>query len=275
MSESQVMYGVFRNGIPYARWGTGSKTLVIFSGGPGNTIEKGAGFRMINTCYDPFLREYTAWLVTRKLNQPNGYSTRDMSDDYAVMIRENFHGQADLIIASSYGGLIAQHFAAEHSDCFKHMVLAISSHRGTQRGMEIDLAYARYLSEGKWSKALSTISEALYPKGLFLAVVKALSFILGGIFLKGSKPVYPNDPLVEAQAELEHHADESLRRISVPVLIIGGTDDGYFEKSSFEEMAAMIPQAELHLYEGKTHMSTLEDERFHRDVMAFIQKYPA
>jgi hypothetical protein len=59
--------------------------------------------------FEPFTAEYSIYLVSRKKGQPKGYSTRDMSNDYAEIIRHDFGGHVDVIIGISSGGLIAQH----------------------------------------------------------------------------------------------------------------------------------------------------------------------
>lgn len=38
MAKMNIEYGLLTNQIPYARWGRGEKIMLIFSGGPGNTI---------------------------------------------------------------------------------------------------------------------------------------------------------------------------------------------------------------------------------------------
>ena len=66
----------------YARWGSRKKIMVVFSGGPGNSIPTGLGLKLMTKSYDPFAKEYTIYLVTRKIGQPKGYTTREMSNDY-------------------------------------------------------------------------------------------------------------------------------------------------------------------------------------------------
>ena len=54
---------------------------------------------------------------------------------------------------------------------------------------------------------------------------------------------FQKDVLIEAEAELAHEATESLKRIRVPVLVIGGTEDVYFPREYIEEMADVIEGA--------------------------------
>ncbi len=50
--------------------------------------------------------DYTLYGVLRKPGMPQGYTLKDMADDYAVMIREEFGGPVD-VLGISTGGSIA------------------------------------------------------------------------------------------------------------------------------------------------------------------------
>ena len=117
-------YGITSNNIPYARFGHGEKTLLLWSGGPGNNIPRGIAFDRLSHGLTSLLDEYTITLLTRKSGLRKGYTTRDMSDDYAELIRTEFDGHVDLIIGISYGGIIVGHFAADHPEMFDHIVMS-------------------------------------------------------------------------------------------------------------------------------------------------------
>jgi len=42
MDISGLQYGDFFGNISYVRWGTGNKKMIIFPGGPGNTVPNSA-----------------------------------------------------------------------------------------------------------------------------------------------------------------------------------------------------------------------------------------
>jgi len=74
--------------------------------------------------------------------------------------------------------------------------------------------------------------------------------------------------VIEAKAEVEHDASEALGRISVPVLLVGGTDDFAFPLAALEEMHRLVPGSELKIYEGG-HTAAFLDKRFVKDVAEF------
>src|SRR5262245_7348011 len=102
MAANKFTYSTFRNGIPYLRFGAGPKTLLMLGGGPGNLLPTGLGASGFVRGMKGFSESYTVYLVTRKSGLPEGCTTRDMSDDYAEMIREHFHGHVDLVLGVSY-----------------------------------------------------------------------------------------------------------------------------------------------------------------------------
>jgi pimeloyl-ACP methyl ester carboxylesterase len=270
LNQDNPKYGDLFGGIPYVSWGAGKKIMLVFAGGPGNSVPGKFVIKNFYREFDLFKKEFTIYLVTRRKDQPEGYSTRDMSDDYAKMIAHDFGGHVDLVVGTSYGGLIAQHFAADHPGLFDHLVIALAAHRMSEIGREIDYKFAEYLSRGKIRRAAALLVDALYPPGIARFFYKVAFWLLGDILLGKMHATYRKDVMVEASAELAHESLSSLARIQVPVLIICGDEDIYFPKEYYEEMAGLIKKSSLKVYRGKGHLETLEDKSFAWDIFEFI-----
>lgn len=228
MDISGLQYGDFFGSFSYVRWGTGYKKMIIFPGGPGNTVPSSFMLKNLYSEFEPFTKEYSICIVSRKQGQPRGYSTRDMSNDYAEIIWHDFGGHVDLIIGTSFGGMIAQHFAADHPELFDHIVVAIAAHRMSDIGRQIDYKFAELLSQGKTRNATALLAEALAPTGstsLIRCFNKIMFWLMGGALLGQMHGAYKNDVMVEAQAQLDHEAKDSLARIHVPVLVVCSTAD--------------------------------------------------
>ncbi len=269
MAKRGAEHGVFENGIPYARMGAGERELLVFFGGPGNIIPQGLGLRAFSAGLRPLFETYTVHLVTRKSGLPQGYTTRDMSDDYAELIHQAFGEHVDVVIGISYGGLIAQHFAADHAALFDHVVIAMAAHQGSEVGKKLDLRFAELLSEGKVRAAYATLAEVMAPNGVLKALISALLWLSGGSMMGEPSETFADDVLIEAEAELAHDATDSLKRIEVPVLVLCGDEDLYFPRCYVEEMAGIIDQATLKFYPGNGH-TIVTDPQFARDVLDFI-----
>ena len=272
MPQNKPEYGFSSNDIPFVKWGNGGKVMLIFNGGPGNILPKGAGFRMMTADFEPFVQTHTLYMIGRKRGLKNGVTTRDLSDDFAEMIKTDFGGRVDTVIGISFGGMIAQHFAADHADCFKHLVIAIASHKMSEEGKNIDLDYARLIAGGEYRKGFLRLADALSSKGIGRFLMKSMFWLFGGAMMKGDYDGYDRDIVLEAVAETSHDAEDALARISVPVLIIGGTRDVYFPLESYEEMHAKIKNSILKIYVGRNHMNTMRDKRFAADVWEIIRE---
>lgn len=271
MAKTKLIYGRFENGVPYLRFGTGAKTLLFLVGGPGNLLPTGYAVSGFTRGMQGFAEDYTIYLASRKSGLPEGYSTRNMSDDYAELIRADFDGYVDLVIGFSFGGLIVQHFAADHAELCGHLVIGGAAHRISEAALHIDGQYAHLISQGKDREAMAQRAAAIFPGGPLKLLLSAVLWVFGKAFLGPIDDTFRQDVVIEANAELTHEAADSLRRIKIPVLIVCGTDDFAFPLSTVKEMAGMIPNATLRVYE-RGHSTVFLDKRFVGDVREFTSR---
>jgi pimeloyl-ACP methyl ester carboxylesterase len=273
MAQTKFIRGVFKNGIPYGRFGAGPKTLLFLAGGPGNLVPTGLGAAGFVRGMRAFRDDYTIYFVTRKSGLPEGYTTKQMSDDYAELIREEFGGHVDLVMGVSYGGLIAQHFAADYPALFDHLVIVMAAHKISAAAKRIDCRYAELIHQRKDRAAMAVRAAAVFPSGPLKYVMGAALWTLGKPLLGPVDDTFRRDILIEARAEATHESTESLQRIKVPVLIVAGRDDFAFPLGAMQEMAGLIEQATLKVYQGG-HTAAFLDKRLARDVREFIDHRP-
>jgi pimeloyl-ACP methyl ester carboxylesterase len=123
--------GYSENGLPYFCIGDSPCTLFVFEGlGFENKPPSGLQLRFTAGDYKRFTKEYTVYSVGRKPDLPDDYSTRDMANDYANMIKEELEPPVD-ILGLSTGGTIAQYFVLDHPQLVRRLVLASTGY--TQR----------------------------------------------------------------------------------------------------------------------------------------------
>src|SRR5262245_38783718 len=120
-----MVRGTFANGIPYLKFGNGPETMLFFAGGPGNTLPSGLGASGFVRAMRSFTADYTVMLVTRRSGLTPGYTTRTMADDYAELVSRELGGHVRLVVGASYGGLIAQYFAASYPELFDRLVIVM------------------------------------------------------------------------------------------------------------------------------------------------------
>ncbi|MCW4044565.1 MAG: alpha/beta hydrolase [Candidatus Bathyarchaeota archaeon] len=237
-----VEKGVFGNGIPYVRFGEGEKTLLVFSGGPSNTLPSGFLLR-ISSQFKHISKSYLVYMLGRKAGLPEGYTTRDMAEDYATLIRDEFEGGPIDVMGTSYGGLIAQHLAADHPELIRSLVIAISCHRFSDEGNELDMNSAQLLSESKKRAALKSLYPLIEGDKAKKALMKFFMAYIGPLVWKPHD--HPSDLLVEGKAEIAHNSKSRLAEIKAPTLVIAGDKDYFCPVERLRETAAGIPNAKL------------------------------
>ena len=263
-----VTKGVFSNGVPYVRFGEGKRALLVFSGGPGNTLPSSFMIQVAGH-FKQLSKRCVVYVLARKAGLPEGYTTRDMAEDYASIIREYFAGGPVDVMGESYGGLIAQHLAADHPELIRRLIIAMSAYRFSEEGNELDMKYAQLLSEGKKREALQT----MYPLIEGNRITKAFMKLFMGYIapLMWSIPDKPSDLLVESKAEKAHNSKNRLAEIKAPTLVICGDKDYFCPVERLRETAAGAPNAKLVLYKGKGHMNIM-GKKFDEDILAFLDE---
>ena len=264
MTQPKKKSGYFRCGLPFNRAGHGSCPLVIF---PGLTFENKPQFGMLGM-YGFLREEYTLFAVQRRPGMPAGYTLADMGNDYAAMIREEFGGPVD-VLGISTGGSIALHFAADHPDLVRRLVIHSSAHMLNDAARALQLDVARLAQEGRWRQAWAALIRTIFPQqgaGRWLAqpLVRLSAWLLSL-----SPPRDPGDLVVTVEAEDRHAFKDRLGEIAAPTMVAGGADDFFYSPTLFRETAAGMPNARLCLYDGVGHPAG--GRQFRSDVLAFLR----
>lgn len=272
-NRDTVQTGVFSNSMAYATWGAGPKSLLVIPGGPGNYIPPDF---MLRIMLQPLLRPlvddgYRAWVVTRRRNMPEGHSVADMADEYAALIRDEFDGQADLVLGRSYGGMIALYLAADHPDCAEHFIVAGAAHEITDRGKDIDYRMALGISNGDRNAAGMAMGEYMLAGDRYRWLRRILAPGLGRMTGGAPHEHYRHDIMVEAAAERAYSARDALPRITVPILLICGDRDIFFPRDVVEETARLIPHCTLILYPGQGHIKAFSNKRLGSDALVYVR----
>ena len=256
----------------YARWGDGPRTMLYIPGGPGNAIIDSKLFlNMTMKPLMPLIEDgFSIWVVARKQNMPTGHTVEDMAADYAELIKSDFGGRVDTVVGGSYGGLVAQYVAANHADCFDHIVVTMAACE--VRNSHADLEFARLLSEGRSAEGWTVMANSLWPNLRPQAVAELVGRMMARMTAKAEHEYFRHDVLVEGEAEFAFDARPALPRIEVPVLMLNGGEDHYFPRDLIEETERLIPDCTSQIYEGKSHVQATADERLAQDIREFVNR---
>ena len=266
--KNNIKTGFFEDSLPYTRMGNKPNILVVL---PGLEFvhEPLSGF-MLKRFFKSIillLEEYTVFYVGRRPNLPIDYFFDNIADDYAQMIRREFKGPVD-VMGISTGGQIAHYLAADHPDVVRKLIIFSAAYRLSEKGAEIEGRAAEYIKQGKYGKSLATTIELIFSSGIKRSFMKFLMRLLGKMFL--GKMKYPNDPLVEFQADLEMDFRDRLKDIKAPTLVISGDLDICYSADDVSATAEGIPNAKLILYKGYGH--SLTAKQVPKDILSFLKK---
>ena len=156
MKKAKGSAGYFHNGLPFNRVGHGPRTLVIFQGlAFENKPTKGLMTQVLVSPYTFLEKDFTTYVVTRRPGLPEGCSMKDMADDYTTMIGEEF-GEAVDVIGVSTGSSIAQHFAADHPDLVRKLIIHSSAYTLSDWAKNLQMRIASLARQRQWRAAYTT-----------------------------------------------------------------------------------------------------------------------
>lgn len=267
-ARSGPVTGVFEGGLPYARFGRGRRPLILFDGlGFENAAPSGLALRGVAAAFEPLASRYAIYLVTRRPGLPSGFTTRDMSSDYARALAAEFGYPVD-VMGLSTGGEIAQHFAADHPSQLRRLVLGSTAYRVGDEGRALLEEWREFARRGEW-RALHASSSAMYASSLARTILSPLLWLIGP-WVAGV-PKDPADYIVTIEADLDHDAKSRLADIRVPTLVIAGEEDVFYPVDLVQETAAGIDGAWLEILPGAGHKLGLGSKRrFDEAVLEFL-----
>jgi pimeloyl-ACP methyl ester carboxylesterase len=192
---------------------------------------------------------------------------QNMADDYATMIKDEFGGPVD-VIGVSTGGSIAQHFAADHPDLVRKLVIHSSAYTLSDSTKMVQMQAGRLARQRKWRAAYAAMFSpvnAVKPMGWIGTLL--MESLLAGMF---GAPKDASDFVVTIEAEDKHNFKDRLGQITAPTLVVAGDKDPFYPEALFRETAAGIPNARLIIYEGIGHPAS--GKQFRRDVLMFLKE---
>ena len=272
MAKMKNSQGYFKGGMPYNKFDGGPKTLVIFQGLVfENKPMPGFMEKQFPKMYGGLETDYTIYVVNRRPGTPEGATMTDIANDYADMVREEFGGPVD-VLGISTGGSLVQHFAADHPELVRKLVIHSAAHRLSEKARRGQMLVAKLVRKRKWRKAYAALMGVSLPdrgiKRLLLKPFYGFIALFGGAIF-GKPKEHPDDAAIMIEAEDRHAFKERLHEITMPTLLVAGDKDPFYTPELFRETADGIPNCAFVLYENMGHPAG--GKEFKKELAAFLQ----
>lgn len=223
-------------------------------------------------------------------SQPKGdadFSIVTFAEDLEAVI-ENAGLSETVIVGHSVGGMIALQLCCMRRETLgrsvRGLVLANTTHTpavettfgGAAAARLERLARRPFDFIGTHSKSIDRLRKVVRPSD---AIFWAVSFTAFGPNPSASQVDYTYDMLAETPADVifdliksyrDFEVTDLLSEITVPALVIGGSNDRLTVPEASRYIAGHLPDAELHILDRCGHMTMLERHReFNRLVEGF------
>lgn len=159
------------------------------------------------------------------------------------------------VIGVSTDGSISLHFAADHPELVRRLVIHSAAHTLNDDAKRFQLEYAKLAGLGQWRAASALLVCVMVPRTGAIGRVRTPLVRAAGWLMSLNTPTDSSDLRARVDAEDKLAFRGRLHEISVPT----------------RETATGIPNARLALYDGKGHAMLGKD--FQREVLSFLSAY--
>jgi 3-oxoadipate enol-lactonase len=200
---------------------------------------------------------------------PGPYSILQMADD-ACRVLDAAGVESAHVMGASLGGVISQHVAVLYPERVRSLVLACTGCRHQRWRRELFEEWiASATARGMRAFAQANARWLVGPRSL--RRFWPLFDLLGPLAI--SAPVHGFVAQTRAILDADDTFRDSLREVAVPTLVIVGSQDILTPVGDSEELAELIPGAELVVIRGAAHGFMVESFRpFNEAVREFLDR---
>jgi 3-oxoadipate enol-lactonase len=203
-------------------------------------------------------------------DKPYGaYSLDQMADD-AVAVLDDAGVDTAHMVGASMGGAISQILALRHRERVRSLTLVCTSCRNHRWRRELLSRWGETASQrGMGSMTREAARWVIGPRS-FRRIMPAVGW-LGPLAF--GRPTHAFAAQVEAILAADDALAADLGTITVPTLVVVGNQDILTPRGDSEELAELIPTAELVVISGAAHGLMVEHaSTFNRVLIDFLQR---
>ncbi len=203
-------------------------------------------------------------------DKPHGAYTLDQMADDAVAVLDDADVDTAHVVGASMGGAISQLLALRHPERVRSLTLTCTSCRNHQWRRELLAGWgATARQHGMGSMTREAARWVIGPRS-FRRIMPAIGW-LGPLAF--GRPAHAFGAQVDAILAADEGLATRLGTITVPTLVVVGNQDILTPRGDSEELAELIPTAELVVISGAAHGLMIEHaSTFNRILLDFLQR---
>lgn len=198
------------------------------------------------------------------------YTMADYADDAAALL-DHLGWDAVPVMGVSFGGMVAQELLLRHPSRVSRAVLACTS-PGGEGGASYPFHDIEHLKGEARARFMMPISDTRRDAAWAAANAEEYERLveLASADPFAGEPGRAEGAHRQLEARAAHDTWDRLPDIRCPVMIAAGRYDGVALPATQDRMAARIPGAELHWFEGG-HLFMLQDRAAYPAMIGFLQ----
>ena len=256
------------NGIDIYYEHSGQGHRLLFFNGSGATLES------TGPMIDPYRARFEVLVhdqrgLGRSEIPPGPYSMKDYAADGLALL--DFVGWSSCrVMGVSFGGMVAQEFAATTADRVERLVLACTSPGGAG-GSSYPLHELGPLDDPTLGERVLPLLDTRFTPQ-YLAGHPADQALVSMLAARNPGAKSPGQRRGEREqllARRAHDVMDRLPNITCPTLVAAGRYDGIAPLANSQAIASRIPDSELRVYEGG-HIFFLQDQGAIPEILDFL-----
>ncbi|HEU4706080.1 MAG TPA: alpha/beta hydrolase [Solirubrobacterales bacterium] len=247
----------------YARSGSGEPLLLI-QGMSGTHVSWGEPFLApLRERFEVVAFDNRGIGLSAPIDGP--FTIAEMAEDTEALMAELGLDSAH-VVGISMGGMIAQDLALAHPERLRSLTLGCT-YCGGPGSQLMPEENARKLMEGMASGDREKAIRAAYEVNLSPAFRADVSRFAPFHEMATTVPAAKQTIELQVQAIFGHDTSGRLGEISIPTLIVHGTEDGVLPCANGDLIASLMPAARLETREGVGHMFWWEQPEVSADLI--------
>jgi 3-oxoadipate enol-lactonase len=210
---------------------------------------------------------YRLLILSRRQPVPVDFGVERHAEDMLEVIRY-LKWPPCILECNSAGGPIGQHMAVRAPEQVRALILSCTLHRSNPHTTGVLQHWLDLIAHQKWAEFAWSSIQLTYRA----STVRRYRLLRPVLPWLAPPPRDPHRISHVLQELLDFDNRHLLPAIACPTLVTGGAEDQIIPAEIQSEMAGLIPDSELTLYQGFGHGNDQENPAYEREVLALSRR---